>query len=118
MNTTVNVSIYFQIVFKPECKAYSWRPSASVMGIHPEGNNLFFKKNKQMAVAHSIFTLDGWVQLFWAAFYMPVTVVPLKVALWYKKIVFFGISKKKSWTYNWHSLAWLSYKEWSGEITL
>ena len=36
-----------------------------------------------MAVAHSIFTLDGWVQLFWAAFDMPVTGVPLKVALGY-----------------------------------
>ena len=38
-----------------------------------------------MAVAHSIFTLDGWVQLFWAAFDMPVTGVPLKVTLGYKK---------------------------------
>ena len=41
-----------------------------------------------MAVACSIFNLDGWVQLFWAAFDMPVTGVPLKVALGYKKIVF------------------------------
>ena len=38
-----------------------------------------------MAVAHSIFTLDGAVQLFWAAFDMPVTVVPLKVALGWDK---------------------------------
>ena len=37
-----------------------------------------------MAVARSIFTLDGALQLFWAAFDMPVTVVPLKVALGYK----------------------------------
>ena len=36
---------------------------------------------KQMAGAHSIFTLVGGVQLFWATFDMPVTVVPLKVAL-------------------------------------
>ena len=41
-----------------------------------------------MAVAHSIFTLDGWVQLFWAAFDMPVTVVPLKVALGLQKFDF------------------------------
>ena len=47
-----------------------------------------------MAVAHSIFTLDGWVQLFWAAFDMPMTGVPLKVALGYKNS-FLGISKKK-----------------------
>ena len=47
-----------------------------------------------MAVAHSIFTLDGGFQLFCAAFDMPVTGVALKVALAYKKIVFLGISKK------------------------
>ena len=41
-----------------------------------------------MAVARSIFTLGGWVQLFWTAFDMPMTGVPLKVALGYKKIVF------------------------------
>ena len=46
-----------------------------------------------MAVAHSIFTLDGVVQLFWAAFDMPVTVVPLKVALGYKKFVFWVFQK-------------------------
>ena len=34
-----------------------------------------------MAGARSIFTLDGAVQLFWAAFDMPMTGVPLKVAL-------------------------------------
>ena len=52
----------------------------SVKGIDWEGNNLFFENNffKQMTVACSIFTLDGTVQLFWAAFDMPVTVVPLK----------------------------------------
>ena len=44
-----------------------------------------------MAVAGSIFILDGWVQFFWAAFDMPVTGVPLKVALGYKKNCFFGI---------------------------
>ena len=38
-----------------------------------------------MAVACSIFTLDGWVQLIWAAFDMSVTVVPLKVALGFAK---------------------------------
>ena len=46
-----------------------------------------------MAVAHSIFTLGGAVQLFWAAFDMPVTGVPLKVALGYKKIVFWAFKK-------------------------
>ena len=36
---------------------------------------------KQMSVARSIFTLGGWVQLFWTAFDMPMTGVPLKVVL-------------------------------------
>ena len=46
-----------------------------------------------MAVAHSIFTLDGVVQLFWAAFDMPVTVVPLKVALGWDKFDFWAFKK-------------------------
>ena len=46
-----------------------------------------------MAVACSIFTLGGRVQLFWTAFDMPVTGVPLKVALGYKKIVFWVFQK-------------------------
>ena len=46
-----------------------------------------------MVVAHSIFTLDGWFQLFWGAFGMPVTGVPLKVALGYKKIGFWAFQK-------------------------
>ena len=54
-------------------------------------NIVFFK---EMAVAHSIFTLGGWVQLFWTYFDMPMTGVPLKVALGYKKNCFLGISKK------------------------
>ena len=41
-----------------------------------------------MAVTHSILTLGGWVQLFWTPFGMPVTRVPLKIALGYEKIVF------------------------------
>ena len=49
-----------------------------------------------MAVAHSIFTLGGKVQLFWTAFDMPVTGVPLKVALGYKKIVFW-VFQKNNW---------------------
>ena len=60
----------------------------SAKGLHPEGNNLFFEEHlfvKQMAVAHSIFPLSGWVQLFWAAFDMHMTVVPLKVVLGCKK---------------------------------
>ena len=39
-----------------------------------------------MAVARSIFALGGRVQLFWTSFDMPVTGVPLKVALGYKKL--------------------------------
>ena len=34
-----------------------------------------------MAVARSIFTLDGGFQLFWAAFDLTFAVVPLKVAI-------------------------------------
>ena len=41
-----------------------------------------------MAVARSIFTLDGGFQLFWEAFDMPVKVVPLKVALGLEKFNF------------------------------
>merc|ERR1712059_180166 len=37
----------------------------------------------------SIFTLDGGFQLFWAAFDLPMTVVPLKVALGLEKIDYF-----------------------------
>ena len=57
----------------------------------PWENIVFFK---QMAVACSIFTLGGWVQLFWTAFDMPVTGVPLEVALGYKKMFFLGVSIK------------------------
>ena len=46
-----------------------------------------------MAVAHSIFTLVGGVQLLWAAFDMPVTVVPLKVALGLQKFDFWAFQK-------------------------
>ena len=46
-----------------------------------------------MAVAHSIFTLDGWVQLFWAAFDMPMTVVKLKVALGLEKFDFWAFKQ-------------------------
>ena len=48
---------------------------------------------KQMTVAHSIFTLDGGVQLFWVAFDMSVTVIPLKVALWLEKFDFWAFKK-------------------------
>ena len=48
---------------------------------------------KQMAVAHSISTLGGGFQLFCAAFDMPMTGVALKVALGYKKIVFWAFLK-------------------------
>ena len=62
--------------------------------VQKTNSNFFTIFFKQMAVARSIFTLDGWVQLFWAAFDMPVTVVPLKVELGYKKNSFLGVSKK------------------------
>ena len=48
-----------------------------------------------MAVARSIFTLGGGFQLFCTAFDMPMTGVPLKVALGYKKIVFWAFQKNK-----------------------
>ena len=41
-----------------------------------------------MAVAHSILTLGGQVQLFWTAFDMTVTGVPLEVALGWQKFYF------------------------------
>ena len=48
----------------------------------------------QIAVAHSIFTLDGvGFQLFWAAFDLLVTVVPLKVALGLDKFDFWAFQK-------------------------
>ena len=56
-----------------------------------------------LAVAHSKFILDGWVQLFWAAFDMPMTVVPLEVALGYKKK--FVCFKKQSWKLTYVTLA-------------
>ena len=46
-----------------------------------------------MAVAHSKFTLDVGFQLFWAAFYLLVAVVPLKVALGWEKIDFWAFKK-------------------------
>ena len=46
-----------------------------------------------MAVARSIFTLGGRFQLFYTAFDMHVTGVALKVALGYKKIVFWRFKK-------------------------
>ena len=89
-NYTVKFYIKTIFLFKPEREALSQRPSASAKGLHPEGNNFFFEFLKQMAVAHSLFTLDGWVQLFWAAFDMHVTVAPFKVTLGYKKFVFWA----------------------------
>ena len=46
-----------------------------------------------MAVACPIFILVGGVQLFWAAFDMPVTVVLLKVALGWDKLDFWALKK-------------------------
>ena len=74
-----------------------------------------------MAVARSIFILDGVVQLFWAAFDMPVTVVLLKVALGWDKFdswVFKKIIMMWHLTYTCVIWAFCANKEWSGEITL
>ena len=46
-----------------------------------------------MAVARSIFTLDGGVQLFWAAFDPILAMVPLKVALGWDKFDFWAFKK-------------------------
>ena len=46
-----------------------------------------------MAVARSIFTLGGRVQLFLTAFDMPVTLVPLNIALGCEKIDFMAFQK-------------------------
>ena len=46
-----------------------------------------------MAVARSIFTLGGRVQLFWTAFDQIFTVVPLKVALGWQKFYFWVFQK-------------------------
>ena len=58
--------------------------------IYEKFRKYFFRK---MALADPIFTLDGEFQLFWAAFYMPVTVLPLKVALGLKKMSFGNLKK-------------------------
>ena len=60
----------------------------SARAVFLKNNSKFLIFFKQMAVAHSIFTLDGGFQLFWAAFDLPMTVVPLKVALRLKKLDF------------------------------
>ena len=54
--------------------------------------NIFFK---QMAVAHSIFTLSGWVQLFCTAFDPIFAVVPLKAALGWQKLDFSANNQAK-----------------------
>ena len=47
----------------------------------------------KMALSEPLFTLDGGVKLFWAAFDVHVTVIPLKVALGLEQQIFLGISK-------------------------
>ena len=46
-----------------------------------------------MTVAPSIFTLGGRVQLLWTAFDMPVTGLPLEVALGWQKFYFWSFQK-------------------------
>ena len=82
-------------LLKTESEVLGRRWSTSHKGLTPRRQHLFQQqqKIKHMAVAQSIFTLGGWVQLFWAAFDMTVTGVPLKVALGYKKIVYWVFQK-------------------------
>ena len=47
----------------------------------------------------SMFNLDGGFQLFWAAFDLPMTVVPLKVALGLEKIDFWSFEKNNKKTH-------------------
>ena len=70
----------FVCVIKPErgCEG-------NTLGRQQFVSSIFFK---QMAVAHLIFTLDGGFQLFWAAFVLPMTVVPLNVAFGLEKLIF------------------------------
>ena len=75
---------------------YLFKPESECEGLIPRRQQFFclnFFLFKQMAVAHSISTLGGGFQLFCAAFDMPVTGVALKVALGYKKIVFWEFQK-------------------------
>ena len=44
-------------------------------------------------MARSIFTLHGQFQLFWIAFDMPMTGVPLEVALGWQKFYFWAFQK-------------------------
>ena len=64
-------------------------------GLHPEGNNSLFEIYFFLTNDCSSLNIHyRWVvQLFWAAFDMPMTGVPLKVALGYKKIVFWLFQK-------------------------
>ena len=46
-----------------------------------------------MALAHSIFTIGGQVQLFWTYFDLIFAVIPLKVALGWHKFDFWAFQK-------------------------
>ena len=46
-----------------------------------------------MAIAQSIFTLNGWFQLFWAAFDLALTFLALKVVIGLRKIYFWAFKK-------------------------
>ena len=67
-----------------------------------------------MALADPIFTLVVGFQLFWAAFDMTMTGVPLEVALGYKKIVFWAFQNNNHddhLTITWVFLAFSANKE-------
>ena len=64
----------------------------SVKGIHREGINLFFENNLFLTNGCNLLNIQfRWgIQLFWVAFDMHVTVVPLKVALGWDKVDFWA----------------------------
>ena len=95
-----NMDITIAIYLSPSAK-HSAEGQARVRRAYTQIATICFLKKffcKQMAVAHSIFTLDGGFQLFYAAFDMPVTGVALKVALGCKKIVFWPFQKNNQQT--------------------
>ena len=73
---------------------YFIKPKCECDGNTPRRQQFIFSfLFKQMVVARSIFTLGGWVQLFWTAFDPIFTVVPLKVALGWHKFDFWAFQK-------------------------
>ena len=70
------------------------KPEHECEGLTCRTQQLIFLK--QMVVACSIFTLGGCVQLFWTAFDLIFTVVPLKVALGWHKFYVWAFKKNNN----------------------